>query len=39
LLPLRDLAPELVVPGLGPLWDLPVPDEPVIEKISDAPWQ
>ena len=39
LLPLRDLAPELVVPGLGPLRDWPVPGEPAIEKISDAPWQ
>ena len=38
LLPLRDLAPELVIPGLGPLSHLPVPDEPAIERISDAPW-
>ncbi len=38
LLPLRDLAPELVIPGLGSLEEWPVPDEPLIEKISDAPW-
>ena len=38
LLPLRDLAPELVIPGLGPLSKLPVPGEPAIERISDAPW-
>ena len=39
LLPLRDLAPELVIPGLGPIKDQPVPDEPRIERISDAPWR
>ncbi len=38
LLPLRDLAPELVIPGLGSLRDLPVPEEPVIEKVSESPW-
>jgi len=39
LLPLRELAPDLAVPGLGRIADWPVPDEPAIERISDSPWQ
>ncbi len=38
LLPLRDLDPELVVPGLGNIETLPIPTEPGIERISDRLW-
>jgi 2-amino-4-hydroxy-6-hydroxymethyldihydropteridine diphosphokinase len=38
LLPLRELAPDLAVPGLGRIAAWPVPDEPAIERISDSPW-
>ncbi len=38
LLPLRELAPDLAVPGLGRIATWPVPDEPAIERISDSPW-
>ena len=36
LLPLRDLEPHLVIPGIGRLDELPVPDEPNIEKIGES---
>ena len=39
LLPLRELAPELVIPGIGRIDECPVPHEPAIERISDSPWQ
>ena len=35
LLPLRDIAPELQVPGLGRLRDLPIPSEPPIAAVGD----
>ena len=37
LLPLREIAPDLVIPGLGPLADLAVDDiEPRISRLKDA---
>ena len=38
LLPLRDIDPELVVPGLGCIADLEIPPEPAIERVSDRHW-
>jgi 2-amino-4-hydroxy-6-hydroxymethyldihydropteridine diphosphokinase len=38
LLPLRDIAPDLALPGIGRIGDCAVPAEPVIEKISDGSW-
>ncbi len=38
LLPLRELDPDLAVPGLGRIAGKPVPAEPAIEKISDRHW-
>lgn len=38
LLPLRDIAPELALPGIGRIDECPVPAEPEIEKISDGSW-
>ena len=35
LLPLGDIAPELQVPGLGRLRDLPIPSEPAIAAVGD----
>ena len=34
LLPLRELAPDLVIPGLGPIARLQVPDEPAISRVG-----
>ena len=36
LLPLREIAPNLVVPGLGRVARLPVPDEPAITRVGDT---
>lgn len=38
LLPLRELDPDLVVPGLGRVAEQPVPTEPSIEKVGDRHW-
>jgi len=36
LLPLREVAPQLVIPGLGPLADIEIDhDEPRIERIEE----
>jgi len=35
LLPLRDIAPELQIPGVGRVADLPVPPEPEIAPVGD----
>ena len=36
LLPLREIAPDLVVPGLGRIARLPVPQEPAITRVGDT---
>lgn len=36
LLPLREIAPDLVVPGLGRAGSLPVPREPAITRVGDT---
>ncbi len=38
LLPLRDIAPDLVIPGLGSIANIEVPPEPGIQRISDRLW-
>lgn len=37
LLPLREIAPHLVIPGLGPVADLVIDDESWIERITEEP--
>lgn len=36
LLPLAEIAPDLIVPGLGRVGRLPVPDEPAITRVGDT---